>query len=106
MYLRINETLIPLDGAVINLAGPENSVVLRVSGQNYTLRGEVAESDRAFFSVLQEKDQVVDLGETFKRAQAKAQEAADTKLERGAATLRTPAPVKALACPLAQAHDK
>lgn len=111
MFLKINNELLPLEGAHIHLLW-SNSETLEAGVQIRTPagwvfrfpEGEVAEALRIFFASLEKKGDVIDLGKAFKQSQA-VLPAPPSPLAPPTAKISYPTqPIDPVPCPLADFH--
>jgi hypothetical protein len=100
MFLRINDLLVPLDNAIIDLNyAHAPGVLITVGEKKVFLRDEIAETARNFFDALQAKGQVIDLRAAFLDAQGKIEEKKEETFKHS-----TPTPLPSLNCALAPVH--
>jgi hypothetical protein len=106
MFLRINDVLLPLDRAVVNLKFPLKipgrfGVSIKVDNIQTVLTDEVAETARTFFDALASKGQVIDLAAAFFDAKGKIEETKEEAFKHS-----TPTPLPSLNCALAPVHSQ
>lgn len=67
MFIRLNDTYIPLTSCVIDLRDPAQAIVRAPGGGKFLFRGESLVALKAVLQVLEEKDKVIDLEKAFKQ---------------------------------------